>query len=164
MQFQLDFLDQASNRLQGENGVARALIALSETFETQHTRFQQAVLNAQSAASAKHQLQQQQAADAATAGSGQPPPSAPAAPASPLEPELRDSEWLAYQATLDDWLERFGQLRQLVGNPLTEKDQQKAHHDATPYAQKFRPLSIDYIGEKSRVNMVWSGDWRAGRR
>ena len=133
MQFQLDFLDQASNRLQGENGVARALIALSETFETQHTRFQQAVLNAQSTASAKHQ-QQQQAADAAAAGAGQPPPPASAAPASPLEPELRDSEWLAYQAALDDWLERLGQMRQLVGNPLTEKEQQKAHHDATPYA------------------------------
>ena len=140
VQFQLDFLDQASNRLQGENGVARALIALSEIVEAQHTRFQQAVINAQSASNAKLQ-QQQQAAEAATAASGQPPPSAPAPPASPLEPELRDSEWLAYQAALDDWLERLGQLRQLVGNPLTEKEQQKSHHDATPYALQWLLLA-----------------------
>lgn len=106
------------------------MIALSETFETQHTRFQQAVLNAQSAASAKHQQQQAANADASTASGA---PTAPAVPTSQVEPELRDSEWLAYQAALDDWLERLGALRAMVGNPLAEKDQ-KPGLEVTPYA------------------------------
>ena len=40
-------------------------------------------------------------------------------------PELKESDWFAYQEQLNDWISKLEQTKKLLGNPLSEKDMMK---------------------------------------
>ena len=99
---------------------------LSETFEAMQSKFQQVILATQSSSVQKGARGEQGSTDP-TQRSGE------AEANTESHPEMKETEWYAYQDQLNDWLVKIEQAKRMIGLPQTEKDMAR-NLPCVPYA------------------------------